>query len=43
MPVSVHEGLLASLFEMKGKNNIGSKFFKSPLILFVFKLWTFEM
>lgn len=38
-----HEGLLASPFEMKGKKNIGSKFFKSPLILFVFKLWTFEM
>lgn len=43
VPASVHEGLLASPFEMKGKKNIGSKFFKSPLILFVFKLWTFEM
>lgn len=43
VPASMHEGLLASPCEMKGKKNIGSKFFKSPLILFVFKLWTFEM
>lgn len=43
VPASVHEGLLASPFEMKGKKNIGSKLFKSQLILFVFKLWTFEM